>query len=86
MHATNQAFERYYQTDEEELRKIYAATKGRNTVPFSKAEEGRERGVPLGLPYEAISGRRTSPKQLKSKGSGASKLAGPTGLEPAKKK
>jgi len=81
MHSTNQAFERYYQTDGEELRKIYAVAQ-RNAVPFPKAEEGREFGAPLGLPFEGVSGKRTSPKSLKPKGSDTPKLAGPTGLEP----
>jgi hypothetical protein len=86
MNSTNQAFERYYQTDGEELREFYAAAQSRNTVPFGKAEEGREFGDTLGTPNRVISDERTSPKQLKSKGSGASKLAGPTGLEPENEK
>ena len=44
MHSTNQAFERYYQTDGEELRKIYAVSGSNNKVLFRKAEEGREFG------------------------------------------
>jgi len=86
MHSTNQAFDRYFQTDGEELRKIYAVARRRNAVPFPKAEEGKEFGAPLGLHFEGISARRTSPKSLKPKGSDSSKLAGPTGLEPESKK
>ncbi len=83
MHSTNQAFERYYQTDGEELRKIYAAVQTGNAVPFRKAEEGREFGAPLGLPFEGKSGRGKGSKSLESKKSDRSKMAGPTGLEPA---
>jgi hypothetical protein len=82
MHSTNQAFERYFQTDGEELRKIYSLAGGDNKVPFRKAEEGREFGDTLGTSNQGISDRRTSPKSLKQKGRDASKLAGPTGLEP----
>ena len=83
MHSTNQAFERYYQADREELRKIYAIAGSDNSLPFRKAEEGRVRGDTLGTPYEGNSGRRTSPKSLRQKGSDPAKMAGRTGLEPA---
>jgi hypothetical protein len=86
IHSTNQAFERYCQTDAEELRKIYAVAGSDNKVEFRKAEEGRERGDTLGTQARGVINTRTSPKSLKPKGSDASKMAGPTGLEPAKKK
>ena len=83
MHSANQAFERCYRTDDDELRKIYAVAGSDNSVPFSRAEEGGARGDTLGTSYEGDSGRRTSPKSLRLKGNDPSKMAGPTGLEPA---
>jgi len=82
MHSTNQAFERYYQTDGEELRKIYAAARTDNAMPFRKAEEGREFGAPLGPPFGGTSGCGEGVKSLKSKETDRSKMAGRTGLEP----
>jgi integrase len=55
MHSTNQAFERYFQTDGEELRKIYAIAGSDNRVQFPKAEEGREFGDTWGHNLGALS-------------------------------
>ena len=79
MHSTNQAFERYCRTDGKGMRSIYAAAQAGDTVQFRKAEEGRKRGAPLGLPDRGPWDGRTAPKYLKLKGSDASKNGGADG-------
>ncbi len=81
MHSTNQAFERHFQTDGEDLRKIYAA-QGDKAVPFMRSAESTEFGDTVGTRKRRISGTSLHRNRLKLNGIDMRKLVEETGVEP----